>query len=90
MKKITTLAAAAALAMAGGVTAPQAVQAQANDNVDVCRTLVAAQIFTSLGECVSLFRSGYAKACANYDSGFLAFFGFRNQGECVKFFRSFD
>ena len=90
MKKITTFAVTAALAMAGAVTAPQAVQAQAKDNVDTCRTLVAAQVFPSLGECVSLFRSGYAKACENYDTGFLAFFGFKNRGECVKFFRSLD
>ena len=90
MKSITTFAAAAALALAGGVAAPPAVHAQANDNVDTCRMLVAAQVFPSLGECVSVFRGGYAKACQNYDTGFLAFFGFRNQGECVKFFRSID
>ena len=90
MKKITTLAVCAALAMAGGVSAPQAVQAQANDEVQLCRTLVAAQVFPSLGECVSLFRSNPAKACQNYDSGFLAFLGFKNKGECVKFFRSLN
>lgn len=90
MKKITTLAASAALAMAGGVAAPEVAYARANDNVDTCRVLVAAEIFPTLGECVSLFRLGYAKACQNYDSGFLAFFNFKNQGDCVKFFRSLD
>lgn len=90
MKTITTLAACAALALAGGFAAPQTAEARADDNVDTCRLLVAAEVFPSLGACMSLFRGGYAKSCQQYDQGFLAFFGFKNQGECVKFFRSID
>ena len=90
MKRITAITACAALALAGGVTTATPASAKAKDEVELCRILVAADVFESVGECVGTFRSNPAKACENYDSGFFAFFGFKNRGECVKFLRSFN
>ena len=58
MKK-SLIAVAASLAMAATftATAPVAASAAGNDHVELCRPLVDAQIFGSLGECVSLVRT---------------------------------
>ncbi|GEM_PF-2180279 len=89
MKKLTALAAGAALACSINLAAPPPAMAAANDEVEFCRTLVEAEVFGSLGECVGTLRSNPAKTCKNYDTDpFLQFLNFRNRGECVKFFRS--
>ena len=94
MKKITALAASAALALSGGaIVMPGAAAAQgATQQVEVCQQMVSLQLYSSVGQCVSIFRanpSAYpAKACKRLDDqGFLGFIGAVNRGDCVQILR---
>lgn len=92
MKK-TLIAAAASLAMAATftATAPVAASAAGNDHVEMCRPLVDAQIFGSLGECVSLIRTAPVQLCKDLkDFGLLDLFGWRNLGQCVSDLRALN
>lgn len=90
MKKLTAIAASAALAMSASLAMPQQANARAKDEVDLCRSLVDAQLFDSIGDCVGLLRSAPADICKDYDTGFLVFFKFKNRGDCMSFFRSIN
>ncbi len=89
----TTSATLAALAMvaAMNVSLPTAAVARANDNVEQCRLLVSFNVFETQGECMGSLRSQAPRTCRllrDYDV--LDFFGFRNVGDCVSFYRSVD
>ncbi|MCL4673964.1 MAG: hypothetical protein KJZ64_13770 [Sphingomonadaceae bacterium] len=65
--------------------------AAANDDVSLCRVLVDAQVYSSLGECVGSVRSNPAKFCRELDEqGFLVFFGWKNRGDCVSSVRELN
>lgn len=74
-----------ALAASATFMAPQTAVAQANDEVQLCRSLVAAQLFSSVGDCVSSLRNRPVAFCK--DPAVLQFFGFKNRGECISLFR---
>lgn len=73
------------------VALPQPATAAANDDVSLCRALVDAEIYSSLGECVGSVRSNPAKFCRDLDEqGFLIFFGWKNRGDCVSSVRELN
>ncbi len=90
MKQVITACAGLALAMSANLAVPQVAVAKAKDEVELCRLLVAAEMFSSVGECVGQVRSSPATLCEGYDRGFLQFLGFKNRGDCVSFFRSIN
>ena len=88
MKKLTAIAASAALALSLGVSAPTVAAKGASEEVEACK---AGEIgdFEGLGDCISTVRGGVPKFCASEGSQFLwDLFGFRNVGDCVSWFRS--
>lgn len=88
MKK-TLIAAAASLWMAASFTATA--PAAGNDHVELCRPLVDAEIFGSLGECVSIARTAPVVICKDLEeSGLLDLFGWGNRGQCVSDLRSWN
>lgn len=92
MKK-TIIATAASLCMAASftATAPVAASAAGNDHVQLCRPLVDAEIFGSLGECVSLVRTAPVQLCKDLQGfGLLELFGWRNLGQCVSDLRALN
>jgi hypothetical protein len=91
MKKLTAIAASAALALSIGVSAPTvAVAKGASEEVDLCKDLlVPLEIFSSTGECISAIRSGPAAFChSDASETFRTVFGLKNDGQCVAFIRS--
>lgn len=91
MKSLTLLAAAGLIVAGLPAALPQPAQAAANDDVALCRALVDAEIYGSLGECVGSVRSNPAKFCRELDQqGFLVFFGWKNRGDCVSSVRELN
>ncbi|MCB2086635.1 MAG: hypothetical protein KDE07_09305 [Sphingomonadaceae bacterium] len=91
MKKLIATTASLALACSINLAAPQAAFASAKDEVQLCRVLVDAQIFSSVGECVGGMRSNPAKLCQQLDDyNVLQFFGWKNRGDCVSSIREYN
>lgn len=82
MKKITSILAAGALALsfnAGAFTT-----AGATNNIrDYCRATVDAGFYDTIGACHSAINKSQVEFCKAYWD----FFGFKNQGQCVKALR---
>ena len=91
MKSLPLFAAASLIAAGLPAALPQPAQAAASDDVALCRALVDAEIYGSLGECVGSVRSNPAKFCRDLDQeGFLVFFGWKNRGDCVSAVRELN
>lgn len=91
MKKATAFAAGIMLTVSCNIAMPVAVTAAANDDVVMCRALVDAEFFSSLGECVSIVRTAPPVVCKSLkDANYLELFGWRNIGHCVSTLRSLN
>lgn len=85
MKKFVSFAAAAALALSVNVGAISTAAAEdgRSDYVDLCKFLVEAGIYDTVGACMSDVNTVPVDFCkAYYD-----FFGFKNVGQCVSYIR---
>jgi hypothetical protein len=91
MKSLSCIAIAGLALATTPALIPQPAEAAANDDVPLCRVLVDAQVYSSLGECVGSVRSNPAKFCRDLDDqGFLVFFGWKNRGDCVSSVRELN
>ncbi len=82
MKKVVHAASAIALAFSFNATVFST--ASANNIRDYCRAVVDAGFVDTMGEC----QSSINKSRVNFCKDFSDFFGFKNQGECVKTLRA--
>lgn len=90
-KKLIAMAAGTAMAMSFTAAAPVTASAAGNGHVELCRPLVDAQLFGSLGECVSIVRTAPVSLCKDLkDFGLLDLFGWRNLGQCVSDLRALN
>ena len=91
MKKAIAFAVSASLAVSCNFIIPTAANAAGNDEVVMCRALVDAELFSSLGECMSIVRTAPPVVCKSLkDANYLELFGWRNIGDCVSTLRSLN
>ncbi|GAA0271966.1 hypothetical protein GCM10009127_10320 [Alteraurantiacibacter aestuarii] len=91
MKKAIAFTAGIALAASCNIAMPVSVHAAGNDDVALCRVLVDSELYSSLGECMSIVRTAPPVVCKSLkEAGYLTLFGWRNLGDCVSDLRSLN
>jgi len=87
MKKIFASAAAAALLLSGSVAAIPTMASAESYGSDIAK--FCQQFSGDVGACVSYYQTGPVRWCQFLkEIDALGFFGLKNQGECVSYFKT--